>query len=179
MIYITSDFHFCHQREFLYGPRGFSSVEEMNIALVENYNNIITPEDTVYILGDCMLNNDKTGIALLSQLKGHKYLAIGNHDSDARIEKYRAANLFEDIQFAYRFNYHKWYFYATHYPTITYNPNDKRRFCLCGHSHTKDKFSQWDVGCYHCDLDAHENAPVSIEQIIEDIKHHKEITNNG
>ena len=46
MIYITSDFHFCHNKEFLYKPRGFSSIEEMNIVLVENYNNIITPEDT-------------------------------------------------------------------------------------------------------------------------------------
>lgn len=176
MIYITSDFHFCHNKEFLYKPRGFSSIEEMNIVLVENYNNIITPEDTVYILGDCMLNDNEIGIKLLSQLKGHKYLAIGNHDSDARIDKYRAANIFEDIQFAYRFRYHKWYFYATHYPTITYNPNDAHWCCLCGHMHTKDKFVQWDLGCYHCELDGHQNMPVSIEQIIKDIK---EIEING
>ena len=176
MIYITSDFHFCHNKEFLYKPRGFSSIEEMNIVLVENYNNIITPEDKVYILGDCMLNDNETGIKLLSQLKGHKYLAIGNHDSDARIDKYRAAGLFEDIQFAYRFTYHKWNFYATHYPTITYNPNDLPRTCLCGHTHTTNKFSQWDIGCYNCGLDAHANMPISIEQIIEDIK---EIKING
>ena len=30
MIYITSDLHFCHDRGFIYGPRGFKSVHEMN-----------------------------------------------------------------------------------------------------------------------------------------------------
>ena len=30
MIYLTSDLHFNHSREFIYKPRGFNSVEEMN-----------------------------------------------------------------------------------------------------------------------------------------------------
>ena len=29
-VWITSDTHFCHSKPFLYEPRGFSSVEEMN-----------------------------------------------------------------------------------------------------------------------------------------------------
>ena len=150
----------------------------MNIVLVENYNKLIAPEDEVYILGDCMLKNDSIGIKLLSQLNGHKYLAIGNHDTNSRIIKYCDAGIFDDIQFAYRFHYHKWHFYATHYPTITSNANDTRKYCLCGHSHTKNKFAHWEFGCYHCELDAHENAPVNIEEIIEDIKLERN-SNNG
>ena len=36
MIYFTSDTHFCHDKEFLYKPRGFSSIEEHDKTVVEN-----------------------------------------------------------------------------------------------------------------------------------------------
>ena len=29
-IYLTSDWHFCHNQPFLYEPRGFKNIEEMN-----------------------------------------------------------------------------------------------------------------------------------------------------
>ena len=32
-IWFTSDLHFCHDRDFIYGPRGFKSVQEMNEAI--------------------------------------------------------------------------------------------------------------------------------------------------
>lgn len=31
-IWLTSDFHFCHNKEFLYAPRNFNGVWEMNSA---------------------------------------------------------------------------------------------------------------------------------------------------
>ena len=56
-IYFTSDLHLCHDRGFIYEPRGFNSIEEMNNAIVENWNSIVTNEDNVFILGDLMLND--------------------------------------------------------------------------------------------------------------------------
>lgn len=50
-IFLTSDLHFNHDREFIYGPRGFKSVEEMNEALIKNWNGTVTNEDDVYVLG--------------------------------------------------------------------------------------------------------------------------------
>ena len=44
-IWLSSDFHFCHDREFIYKPRGFESVEEMNAAIVENWNKNVSNED--------------------------------------------------------------------------------------------------------------------------------------
>ena len=64
----------------------------------------------------------------------------------------------------------------SHYPTITSNhdynkPLNKRLINLCGHTHTKDKFADWDKGIiYHVELDAHNNTPVNIEEIIKDIE---------
>lgn len=56
-IWFTSDTHFCHDRGFLYEPRGFTNVEDMNEAIVQRWNSVVAPEDTVYHLGDAMLND--------------------------------------------------------------------------------------------------------------------------
>ena len=47
MIYFTSDLHLNHDRDFIYVPRGFNSVHEMNEAIIYNWNNNITEGDTV------------------------------------------------------------------------------------------------------------------------------------
>ena len=51
-IWFTSDTHFGHNKEFLYGPRGFTIPIEMGEAIVDNWNEIVKPEDIVYHLGD-------------------------------------------------------------------------------------------------------------------------------
>ena len=71
-IFVTSDLHFCHDRAFVYEPRGFSNVEEMNQAIVERWNAVVQPEDIVYVLGDIMLNNNEEGIRLFNSLNVRK-----------------------------------------------------------------------------------------------------------
>lgn len=46
-IFFTSDLHFNHDREFVWGDRGFKIVEEMNEAIVLNWNSVIDEDDTV------------------------------------------------------------------------------------------------------------------------------------
>jgi len=55
MIWFTSDLHFGHDKPFIYEARGFSSVQEMNIAIIRNFQECISPEDELFILGgpDC------------------------------------------------------------------------------------------------------------------------------
>ena len=74
------------------------------------------------------------------------------------------------------FNYDGYKFLLTHYPTITTRtdagkPLKKCLVNLCGHSHTKDPFEDWEIGMiYHCEVDAHDCAPVSLDKIIADLK---------
>ena len=51
-IWITSDLHFSHERDFVYGPRGFKSAQEMNETIISVWNRLIKPDDDVYVLGD-------------------------------------------------------------------------------------------------------------------------------
>lgn len=176
MIYFTSDLHFGHQQEFLYKPRGFSSVEEHDIQILENINSTVMPDDTLYVLGDLMLYDNENGMKFLSQIKCQDVKVIfGNHDSPKRIDQYASLPNFHLIGFSDRLIYRKWIFMLSHYPMATTNIDDvqkpvwARTYNLCGHTHTKELFDPL-TNSYHCELDAHDNFPVSIEQIREDIR---------
>ena len=51
----------------------------MEQTLINNWNSRITKNDEVYILGDMFWYNEEAP-RILSELKGRKYLILGNHD---------------------------------------------------------------------------------------------------
>lgn len=82
-LFVTSDLHFSHKGVLKFCPaeRPFSSVEEMNEALIDNWNRTVTKRDTVWVLGDVSFAKTWEETAgLLDQLKGNKNLILGNHD---------------------------------------------------------------------------------------------------
>ena len=176
MIYITSDFHFGHDKPFIWKDRGFSSIQEMNETLITNYNYIIKPEDHVYILGDLILGDLKGGLAAIERLNGTLHIVRGNHDTDRRWAAYATLPNVIEVENAIYLKYKKYNFYLSHYPTITSNydydkPLRQRALNLCGHTHTTNKWADADKGyIYHCEVDAHNNFPVLLDNIIEDFK---------
>ena len=179
-IWITSDLHFCHSRDFLWKPRGFNSEWEMNEAIIKNWNSVVGSEDDVYVLGDLMLNNNEEGLHCLKQLKGKIHIIRGNHDTEARIPLYKSCyNVVELCEGKY-LNYNNYHFYLSHYPCLCSNYDDDKplkakMINLCGHVHTKDKFADIHMGLiYHTELDAHNNTPVSLDAIVADIKNYLE-----
>lgn len=84
--YLYSDPHYGHVGMTLFKDkdgnkiRPWTDVEEMNKALVENWNSIVKDEDKVYVLGDVAFNNYLLN-KYMSQLKGTKVLIKGNHDT--------------------------------------------------------------------------------------------------
>lgn len=172
-IWVTSDLHLCHDRQFIYRARGFNSVHEMNKTIVENWNSLVEPEDDVYLLGDVMLNDAVEGKRLFEQLNGHIHLIIGNHDTDTKV------NLLMDCPNLVSFNnieivrYKGCRLYMSHYPTLVGNYDDGRSLRrgllnLCGHTHVINPFADWDKGrIYHCELDAHDCKPVLLDEILE------------
>ena len=80
-IFLISDLHLNHRNIIKYTERPFSSVEEMNNALINNLNSIVTNNDRVFMLGDfCLAGKDKI-IECGRALNGRKTLILGNHDS--------------------------------------------------------------------------------------------------
>ena len=79
MIFYTADLHFLY--EALLSSRPFATVEEMDETLIRNWNETVSPEDTVYLVGDIGYNEGQVPHQLLSRLTGHKHLIRGNHDT--------------------------------------------------------------------------------------------------
>ena len=91
-IFVCSDLHLSHDRAFIWDARGFNSVEEMNTAIIERFNSVVSPEDETYILGDLCLggaDSMETNRTMLEQLNGKIHIIIGNHDTPARIAMYQ------------------------------------------------------------------------------------------
>jgi calcineurin-like phosphoesterase family protein len=87
-IWFTSDSHFNHANilNFISSVDGkskvrpeFSSVEEMNEAMIERWNKTISPNDKVYHMGDVGFGKSSLE-SVLSRLNGKKRLILGNHD---------------------------------------------------------------------------------------------------
>lgn len=173
MIWFTSDLHFCHDREFLFKPRGFDNIDEMNNAIVERWNNAVDEYDEVYILGDLMLNNNAKGEDLIRSLNGRLHIVIGNHDTDNRVEIYRAIPSVVEITYATMIKYEKLHFFLTHYPCLTGNLEKEHlsqmTLNLFGHTHSKELFFEDRPYMYNVSLDAHDCTPVNIETVKRDM----------
>lgn len=182
MVYFTSDLHIGHDKDFIWKARGFNSIEEHNTQILLNWNSVVTHEDTVYILGDlCMGGNEKEWNRIYKNLNGDKIFIIGNHDTSNKIDKYVFDYGMTCEGHASLYKYSKRYrFYLSHYPTYTANYDDNKKYVLInlhGHTHQKTKFFNNNPYMYNVGVDAHDCTPVSIEQIITDIK--KYLINKG
>lgn len=177
-IWFSSDLHLGHNRSFIYEPRGFTSVDEHDETIINNWNSIIEEEDEVYILGDLMLNDNEKGIQNLLRLNGKKHIVLGNHDTDTRVALYRE-HITTDIKHANKINYKGYHFYLSHFPTITSNiEKESLKQCTCnlhGHTHDKRKFYKDIPFIYNVALDAHNNFPVLLDDIIEDMENEVKI----
>lgn len=149
----------------------------MNEIIIERWNSCVKKDDIVYHLGDVFMGTDKeTALKMVQRLNGKIYLAYGNHDLDNRLKDMANLSNIVDIQMGYRLKYHKYSFCLTHYPTLCSNydidkPLKQRVISLCGHIHTNNKFDDMNKGLiYHCEMDAHNCKPISIEDILIDIK---------
>lgn len=173
MIYFTSDLHLGHDRAFVYEPRGYSSVEAMNSAILYNWNSVITPEDDVYVLGDLMLGDNSIGMNILKQLNGNIHIIRGNHDTDSRLIQYKMLPNVVEICDAKYLKYKKYHFYLTHYPCLTGNLQkeslSQMTLNLHGHRHSNKKFFYDLPYCYNVAVDAHNCTPISIDEIILDM----------
>ena len=177
MIYFTSDLHFGHNKEFLYKPRGYDSLEEMTKDIILKWNSTVCDEDDVYILGDLMLTDTPVVHDQIKSLKGRLHIICGNHDTERRIELYRTFSNVVEVTYAKPLKYGKYHFWLSHYPTIT-SSDDKEglhKYLINLYGHTHQSLSpfyhdaiEYVPWMYNVGLDCHHNRVVSIEQIIVD-----------
>lgn len=186
-VFYTSDLHLGHERiiELCYRP--YSSVEEMNDALVYNWNQVVTPTDTVFVLGDVAIG--RTGLGQVARLNGTKILVAGNHDSCWEKHKRWRRAVREYMEAGFSIIYTEGY--ATGYSlgpdgprvnlahlpyrgagdhTLTERYSAERleddgKVLLCGHVHEKWQHKRTEAGTLmiNVGVDQWRNTPVSQE----------------
>ena len=123
-----------------------------------------------------MLGDNDYGKCCVERLNGYIKLIRGNHDSNKRWnEVYPTIPNIELISWADVINYRKYHFYLSHFPTDTANYDDDKNIwakiiSISGHTHKKEKFHNNNPMKYNVALDAHNNYPVLLDDIIADIK---------
>lgn len=169
MIYFTSDLHFYHDNIIKYTNRPFRNAEQMDSALIRNWNNTVTPSDEIYILGDLTLKGAEHANTVLRQLNGKKYLIRGNHEHYLEQKEFDHS-LFVWVKDYYTLHYKNAAFVLFHYPIAEWDGFYRGAYHLHGHQHNRaeynfnnraNKLLRYDVG-----VDANQMKPVSIETIL-------------
>lgn len=83
-VFLTSDTHFYHKNVIAYDNRPFKDVEEMNEALIDNWNRVVDDGDLICHTGDFCWKGTKVMGELVKKLKGIKILLRGNHDKKSQ-----------------------------------------------------------------------------------------------
>lgn len=78
--YYIADLHFGHSNILSFDNRMFPSIEVHDAELVTRWNEVVSPDDTVWILGDVSWYGPQRTTEILGELNGTKNLVTGNHD---------------------------------------------------------------------------------------------------
>lgn len=80
-VFFTADTHFGHSGIIGMCNRPFENIEHHDRALIENWNAVVEPDDTVWFLGDFAYRTRPQNIRrIFDMLHGTKQLICGNHD---------------------------------------------------------------------------------------------------
>ena len=131
MIYYISDMHFGHENIIRFDNRPFANTELMNEVLINNWNERVSEEDTVYVIGDGFLKQEERSLAIIKRLYGHKHLIKGNHDRvRGRLRFY-----WESIKDYDEVKDENHRVILSHYPMMFYNAQHYGSIMLYGHVH--------------------------------------------
>ena len=78
-LFLSSDHHWGHEN-ILKWRDAYDTLDEMNEDLVTRWNETVSPEDSVYYLGDLVMGQRADTLQWVSRLNGLIYLVPGNHD---------------------------------------------------------------------------------------------------
>ncbi len=140
-MFFISDTHFGHTNIIKYSSRPFSSVEEMNEKMIENWNGLVKPEDEVFHMGDFAFLTYQKLKTVVRRLNGRKHLILGNHDQE--ITKFQqelldcrvSPGLFTSIQHYREVKAGGEMICLFHYGQRVWNKSHRGSIQLYGHSH--------------------------------------------
>lgn len=183
-MYFTSDLHLGHIYVALNTGRPFTTVEEHDQAIIDNWNKVVRKKnDIVWVLGDLSVDSgSKHALEIIKSLNGRKRLVTGNHDrawagkSDFwkyvpdYLEAFEVVTPFARAKIGPENVMLSHFPYAgDHYDQDRFEPYRLRSSLttlLHGHTHSANKYSKFAmIDQVHVGVDAWNFTPVSQDQI--------------
>ena len=171
MIWFTADEHYGHYNIIKFCNRPFKDLHHMHMVLQTRFNNLVSPEDHTYHLGDFSLDTypKRVQTNYIQQLNGTHSFIIGSHDkwlknTDA---PYLIEKMFNGIYIA-----------LCHYAMLTWPRSHHGSLQLFAHSHGSldnqlprpyNRHSQKDIG-----VDTNKFYPYSLDEILNELKGEKD-----
>ena len=140
--------------------RPWDEADEMDEALIANWNATVRPQDKVYHLGDVAMKRDK--IALMGRCNGHKRLVRGNHDSFPMkyylpfFDEIYGVRVFEDM-------------ILSHFPIVLDSVKPKWS-CVHGHVHNNVVPGYLGPKYLNVSIEVTEWRPLAIEEVRQRIR---------
>ena len=154
--YFTSDTHFGSDRAREFSRRPFRTVEDMDLAIISNWNKTVCPKDDVYFLGDF---GDKKRINCLN---GNIHFVEGNYERDGKSEKPDMKIYTNDELTVTGKNNFKYFLRHEPINPLENKKVDENRFYIFGHIHEKNRYKRNGI---NVGTDLYNFTPVELEEI--------------
>lgn len=171
--FYTSDLHIGHKAILTFDNRPFFTLKEMHETIIKNWNETVSNNDFVYVLGDMFWDNSLIP-EILPQLNGTKFLIKGNHDR-INSEHRKYFKWIKDYAIIKDGNDHV---VLCHFPIAHWQNADYGYVHLYGHIHNardnrpykeyKKLMQQrgFPYRCYNVGCMLHGYKPVTLEQLM-------------
>ncbi len=184
----SSDFHYEHYRIVRFDGRPWFNVDEMREDLIQRWNNKVTDNDDVYIIGDFCWGTAAAWRKIVPRLKGRKHLIPGNHEP--KLPKDVRDMFVEIVPYKeLKDGGHK--VILSHYPIIAYNhDSDPKTLMFYGHVHNTSEFRAfkkavqvfkesclaegyaYQGNLYNCWCGFYDWTPATLEEILSNPNNH-------
>ena len=175
-IFFVSDTHFGHANIIKYCNRPFNNTDEMDEALINNWNAKVPKDGIVYHLGDFAWGSINYWEKIREQLNGEIILIYGNHD-EKYLNNEHMYKLFKEVTPQKKIWIDKTCIYMNHYPFLCFGGSYKglgATWQLFGHVHSNSRSekgldhkrlvncfpTQYDVG-----VDNNNFTPISFDEV--------------
>lgn len=145
-----SDCHFFHGRmNYAMDCRGFSSTEELNEHMIEQWNKAATKKDEVYVLGDLSFGSGTATNEIIKRLNFKRlYLIEGNHDRRFLKDRAFDSSAVEWVKPYAKTQDNKHSLILSHYPIMCYDGQYRKNVdgeslttMMYGHVHLTQDYS--------------------------------------
>ena len=134
MIYYISDLHIGHKSAIRFDERPFADIDEMEREIIRRWNEKVTSDDDVYILGDVFYRYKGKQADFLRKLRGRLHLITGNHDKGL-LKDEEALSCFADVDNLRMITDNGRQVVMCHFPIISWNMKHYGSYHVYGHIH--------------------------------------------